>query len=83
MVCGGVTIYRPIKSGVTPPKPLHTPDPKYVEFARRSKYQGTTLLWQVVDQMGHTQMIRILRAIGMGLDDRAGETVRGWLFEPP
>jgi TonB family protein len=82
VVCSGLTIYRPIKGGVMPPKPLHTPDPKYVEFARQSKYQGTTVLWLVVDQTGHTQMIRIVRAIGMGLDDMAVETVRNWLFKP-
>ncbi len=58
------------------------PDPKYVELARQAKYQGTTVLWLVVDQTGHTQMIRIVRAIGMGLDDAAVEAVREWLFKP-
>ncbi len=70
------------KGGVKPPKALHVPDPKYVELARQAKYQGTTVLWLVVDQTGHTQMIRIVRAIGMGLDDAAVEAVREWLFKP-
>jgi len=81
MVCAGRSIYR-VGNGVRAPKALRTPDPKYTEGARQSKLQGTTVLWMVVDDTGHPQMIRIVRAIGMGLDDVAVETVRGWLFKP-
>lgn len=82
MVCGGVTIYRVLRGGVKPPQTLHADDPKYVEAARQSKFQGTTVLWIVVDETGHAKTIRIVRAIGMGLDDAAVETVQGWLFKP-
>lgn len=81
MVCGGRPIYR-VGNGVRPPKALRTPDPKYTESARQAKFQGTTVLWVVVDEIGHPQMIRIVRAIGMGLDDAAVEAVRAWLFKP-
>ncbi len=80
--CGGLTIYHVRTGIVIAPKPLKTPDPKYVEAARQEKYQGTVVLWLVVDQTGHVEMIRIVRALGMGLDDAAVETVRGWLFKP-
>lgn len=81
MVCGGRTIYR-VGNGVKPPKALRAPDPKYTESARQAKFQGTSVLWVVVDENGHPQMIRIVRAIGMGLDDAGVEAVRGWLFTP-
>ena len=82
IVCDGLTIYFAVKGGVKPPKALHAPDPQYAEVARQAKYQGTTVLWLVVDQTGRTQMIRIVRAIGMGLDDAAVAAVRTWLFQP-
>ena len=82
MVCNGMTIYRANKGGIKPPKALRTPDPRYVEFARQAKYQGTTILWLVVDETGHPQMMRITRALGLGLDDAAVETARKWLFIP-
>ena len=82
IVCGGLTIYRVRPGVIIAPKPLETSDPKYVEAARQEKYQGTVVLWVVVDQTGHVQMVRIVRALGMGLDDAAVEAVRGWLFKP-
>jgi TonB family protein len=36
----------------------------------------------IIDPDGHTRNIRIARALGLGLDDKAIEAVRGWRFEP-
>lgn len=77
----GEMIYR-IKPGMTPPKPLHTPDPEYSEEARKSKYQGTVVLVAVINQKGEVMYLRVSRAIGKGLDENAMQAVRQWTFRP-
>jgi TonB family protein len=81
---GDASVDKPCRVGgvVKPPKPISTPDPKYTEVARQAKYQGTTVLWVVVDQTGATQRVKIARAQGFGLDDEAVRTVREWKFKP-
>jgi periplasmic protein TonB len=73
--------YR-VGGGVSAPKALYAPDPEYSEEARKAKYQGTVVLWMVVSADGRAQQIRVQRALGMGLDEKAIEAVRQWKFEP-
>ncbi len=73
--------YR-VGGGVSAPRGLYTPDPEYSEEARKAKYQGTVVLWMVVGADGRPQQIRVQRALGMGLDEKAIEAVRQWKFEP-
>ena len=71
-----------VGGGVSAPKALYAPDPEYSEEARKAKYQGTVVLWLVVDASGRPQQIRIQRALGMGLDEKAIEAVKQWKFDP-
>jgi len=73
--------YR-VGGGVSAPKVLYDPDPEYSEEARKAKFQGTVVLWLVVSPDGKPQQIRVTRALGMGLDEKAVEAVRQWRFEP-
>ena len=73
--------YR-VGGGVSAPKALYAPDPEYSEEARKAKYQGTVVLWLVVDAAGRPQQIRVQRPLGMGLDEKAIEAVKQWKFEP-
>jgi len=73
--------YR-VGGGVSAPKALYAPDPEYSEEARKAKYQGTVVLWLVVDASGRPQQIRVQRALGMGLDEKAIEAVKLWKFDP-
>jgi TonB family protein len=52
------------------------------EEARKPKYSGTVLLSVVVDQEGRARDIHVLKSLGMGLDEKAIETVRKWKFKP-
>ena len=36
----------------------------------------------IVDAAGHPQRVRVLRGIGMGLDEKAIEAVRQYRFKP-
>jgi periplasmic protein TonB len=71
-----------VGGGVSAPRVVYDPDPEYSEEARQAKYQGTVVLWVVIGPDGHARDIRISRALGMGLDQKAMEAVRKWRFEP-
>jgi TonB family protein len=71
-----------IGNGVSPPKPIFTPEPEYSEEARKAKFQGTVLLSIVVDETGKATEIKVSRPLGLGLDEKAIEAVKKWKFEP-
>ena len=73
--------YRPGR-GVSPPRPIYSPDPEFSEEARKAKYQGTCTLMIVVAPDGRPTNIRVVSSLGMGLDEKAIETVKTWRFEP-
>jgi TonB family protein len=67
---------------VKAPIVISSPDPDYPEFARAFKFEGTVVLWTMIDETGHTAKTRIVRPLGFGLDDKAVEAVRRWTFHP-
>jgi protein TonB len=71
-----------VGGGVSAPQAISTPDPDYTEEARNAKTQGTCILGLIVDAEGHPRDIRVVRGLGSGLDAKAIEAVRRWLFEP-
>jgi len=73
--------YR-IGGGVSPPSILYKVEPEYSEEARKAKFQGTVLLYVVVDEKGNPRDIKILRPLGLGLDQKAVEAVEKWKFTP-
>jgi TonB family protein len=73
--------YR-VGGGVTAPRPIYDPDPEYSDEARQAKYQGTVMLWLIVGADGRAREIRVQQSLGMGLDEKAIEAVRGWKFVP-
>ncbi len=77
----GGGVFR-VGGGVSAPRVLYQPDPEYSEEARKAKYQGTCVLWLIVDQSGRPRDVKIARSLGMGLDEKAIEAVRQWKFEP-
>jgi protein TonB len=60
----------------------YCPDPQYTDEAREAKLQGTVTLQVLVGADGRASQIRLVRGIGLGLDDRAVQSVRGWKFIP-
>jgi len=77
----GGGVFR-VGGGVTPPRPIYSPDPEFSEEARKAKYQGVCVLSLVVGIDGRPTDIRVQRGLGMGLDEKAIETVKTWRFEP-
>jgi periplasmic protein TonB len=78
---GADKVHR-VGEGVTPPVPIHSPNPKYSKEARDAKYEGVCVLWLVVGTDGRPSDIRVSRTLGLGLDEKAIEAVRKWRFKP-
>jgi TonB family protein len=77
----GEPIYS-VKDGITHPIALYTPEPEFSEEARQAKYQGLVTLNIVVDKAGSVAGIRLVKAVGYGLDENAMEGVKKWRFRP-
>jgi protein TonB len=73
--------YRP-GSGVTPPRLLREVKAEYTEEARRRGVTGDVVLEIVVLRDGSVGDVRVLRGLGLGLDQRATAAVRQWRFTP-
>jgi TonB family protein len=71
-----------VGGGVSAPIPIYKPEPAYSEEARKAKYQGTVVLWITVDAAGGVTDCRVVKPLGLGLDEKAVETVRTWKFKP-
>ena len=71
-----------VGGGVSAPVLVFKKEPEYSEEARKAKYQGTVVLYVEVEPDGHPTNIRVLRSLGLGLDEKAIEAVRQWKFKP-
>lgn len=71
-----------VGGNVSAPVPIYKPEPAYSEEARKAKYQGTVVLWIVVDAAGTVTDCKVVKPLGLGLDEKAEETVRTWKFKP-
>jgi TonB family protein len=67
---------------VSAPVPLFQPEAEFSDEARRAKYQGVCLVGLIVDAQGNPQNVHVVRALGMGLDEKAMEAVRKYKFKP-
>jgi protein TonB len=72
----------PYHPGMTLPRCAYCPDPLYSDEAREAKLQGKVTLRVLVGADGRASQIRIVQGIGLGLDERAEQSIRGWKFVP-
>jgi TonB family protein len=68
--------------GVIPPHAISMGDVEFSDEARRAKYQGVVVLSIIVDTKGMPRYIRVVRPLGMGLDEKAIEAVKKYRFKP-
>ncbi len=79
--CGG-PIIAGHSGSVTGPKLIYHLEPEYSEEARKARFQGTVVLMVEVGQDGKAHNLRIVRSLGLGLDEKALEAVAFWRFRP-
>jgi TonB family protein len=75
---------RPFKigRGVQAPQPLFTPAPAFPVKADNDNSQGIVVLNVTVDTAGKVQNIRLVRPVGMGMEEAAVAAVKTWRFKP-
>jgi TonB family protein len=54
----------------------------YTKAARQAKLQGTVVLYIEVDPTGQVLNPKVIRGLGLGLDEKAIEAVVQWKFRP-
>ncbi len=77
----GGGVYQ-VGGGISKPVLIYQPEAEFSDEARRAKYQGVCLIQLIVDAQGNPQNIRVIRTLGMGLDEKAVEAVRKYKFKP-
>ena len=73
---------RRIGGGVSAPILIYSVEPEFSEEARKAKVAGNVLVNLWVDTNGNPSHVRIIRGVGMGLDEKAIEAVRQYKFKP-
>jgi TonB family protein len=74
-------LYR-IGGRVSAPIALNSVVAAFTDEARQAKRQGVCLASVIVDAQGNPQNPRVVRGLGMGLDEKALEAVRNYKFKP-
>ncbi len=71
-----------IGGDVSAPQLIYQVDPEFSEEARKAKFQGEVLVHLIVDATGRPTQVRVIRPVGMGLDEKAREAVAQYKFRP-
>lgn len=74
--------YNVYSNGVTLPTCVYCPEPQYTDQAREAKLAGRVTLRVLVGADGRAWQVQIVQRVGLGLDERAVESVRAWKFSP-
>ena len=77
----GGGVYQ-VGGGISAPVPIFQPEAEFSDEARRAKYQGICLIGLIVDAQGNPINVHVVRALGMGLDEKAMQAVRQYKFKP-
>ncbi|HEV2645119.1 MAG TPA: energy transducer TonB [Acidobacteriaceae bacterium] len=73
---------RKIGGGVSMPEVTFKVDPEFSEEARKAKFMGVVTVELIIDTHGLPQNVRLVRGVGMGLDEKAIEAVKQYKFKP-
>jgi len=78
-VGGGV---KEVGGGVSAPVLVYGFEPEFSEEARKAKFSGNVMVNLWVDEKGSPSHVHVIRAVGMGLDERAVAAVKLYRFKP-
>jgi TonB family protein len=71
-----------VGGGVSAPEVIHSVSPQFTAQARSQNYQGVVAVQLIVDSQGFPQDVRVVRHLGMGLDEEAIAAVKQYKFKP-
>ncbi len=78
----GGGVFRAGVNGVGIPVCFYAPPPEYSDEARKVKYQGAVIVEGVIGVEGKVSNIKVVKGVGMGLDENAVAAVRTWRCKP-
>ena len=67
---------------MTRPETIFRVTPRYTEAARIAHRQGVVILQATIDRTGHVTDVRLVKGLGLGLDESAISAVQQWRFKP-
>jgi TonB family protein len=67
---------------VSPPRLLKEVRAQYSDQARRANLEGSVELEIVIRRDGSVGDVKVLRGLGLGLNEQAVQAVRQWRFAP-
>ena len=82
LLTAAITLRPQEISHTTEPKPIHTVRPQYTKEALAAKIEGDVILSSMVGPDGVPSDIKLVRGVGMGLDEKAVECLQQWRFKP-
>jgi protein TonB len=71
-----------IGGGVSAPVLLYSVEPEFSEEARKAKVAGNVVVNIWVDAQGNPTHARVVKGVGMGLDEKAVAAVKQYRFKP-
>jgi len=71
-----------IGGSVKAPILVHQVEAEFSEEARKAKFSGNVEVYLWVDEQGNPSHVRVIRGVGLGLDEKALEAVRQYKFKP-
>ncbi|HVN92104.1 MAG TPA: TonB family protein [Terracidiphilus sp.] len=71
-----------VGGGVSAPEVIHSVQPQFTAEARSQNHQGVVAVQLIVDSQGSPQDVRVVRSLGMGLDEEAIAAVKQYRFKP-
>jgi len=77
----GGGVFR-VGGGVSAPSVIYRVEPTYSEEARKAKYQGVVVLSAIVRRDGSIEILKVVRGLGLGLDENAIQALKQWKFRP-
>jgi TonB family protein len=74
--------FERVTAGITPPRAIHAPDPKFPDLPPDSEGHGIVVMLVGVNPKGHVQAVRVLRSDEKAFEQSAVATVKKWKFKP-
>ena len=67
---------------MTRPETISRVNPRYTEAARIARRTGVVIVQATIDRTGHVTDVRLVKGLGLGLDESAMSAVQQWRFKP-
>ena len=78
---GDAKLHR-VGDEITSPRLIRKVAPEYTRKAKNARLEGVVTLGIEVWEDGKAHNIRVLQGLGLGLDEKAVEAARQWVFKP-